>query len=101
MLFSKNAFFLILFLLLILPFFLPNLIWLLNSEKTIGRVEGIGTSSGISLGPDTYAYIGFMAGNDTFYFRGMDDGYKQGDVVVLRYQKKNPEDAKVAGFYSI
>jgi hypothetical protein len=101
MLFSKNAFFLLLFLLLTLPFLLPNIIWLLNSDKAIGKVEGIGAASGFSLGSDTYAYVSFMVKKDTFYFHGMDDNYKQGDVVELRYQKKNPEDAKLSTFYSL
>ena len=101
MLFSKNAFFFLLFLLITLPFFLPNIIWLLRSEKTVGKVEGIGAASGISLGRDTYAYVSFLAKNDTFYFHGMDDDYEKGDVVPLRYQQNNPEDAKVATFNSL
>jgi hypothetical protein len=84
-----------------MPFFLPNLIWLLRSQKTTGKVEGIGAAAGISLGPDTYAYVSFEAGRDTFYFQGMDDDFTRGDVVPVRYQKKNPEDARVATFYSI
>lgn len=101
MLFSKNAFFFLLLLVLTLPFLLPNIIWLLKSDKTTGKVEGIGTAGGISLGRDTYAYVSFMAQSDTFYFQGMDDHYTQGDVVPLRYQKRNPEDAKVATFFSL
>ena len=101
MIFSKNSFFFLLFLLLTLPFLLPNMIWLLNSEKTTGRVEGIGSASGLSLGRDTYAYVSFLMDKDTFYFQGMDDNYKQGDVVSLRYQKNNPDDAKIATFYSL
>ena len=64
-------------------------------------VEGIGHASGLSLGKDTYAYVSFVNGKDTFYFQGKDDNYKQGDIVPLRYQKKDPEDARVATFYSI
>ena len=101
MIFSKNAFFFLLFLLLTLPFFLPNLIWLINSEKTTGTVEGIGTASGVSFGRDTYAYVSFTVNKDTFYFQGMDDDYKQDDIVPLRYQRKNPEDAKLVSFYSL
>lgn len=101
MLFSKNAFFFLLFLLITLPFVLPNIIWLLRSEKTVGKVEGIGAASGISLGRDTYAYVSFQVQNNTFYFQGMDDHYEKDDIVPLRYQKSNPEDAKVATFYSL
>jgi len=101
MVFSKNAFFFLLFLLLTLPFLLPNLMWLMRSQKTTGKVEGIGTAGGISLGRDTYAYISFEANRDTFYFQGMDDNFAPGDIVPLRYQKNNPEDARVATFYSL
>ena len=99
--FSKNTFFFLLLLVLLSPFVLPNIIWLLRSAKTTGVVEGIGIASGLSLGRDTYAYTSFVIGKDTFYFQGKDDNYKKGDVVPLRYQKNNPEDARVATFYSI
>ena len=101
MLFSKNTFFFLLFLLLFSPIVLPNLIWLLKSVKTTGKVEGIGQATGISLGSDTYAYISFKAAQDTFYFQGKDDDYKAGDIVPLRYQPKEPENAKVSSFWSL
>lgn len=102
MLFSKNAFFFLLFLLLVIPITLPNIIWLLRSKKTTGQVHGIGIASGISLGRDTYAYVGFSTnGRDTVYFQGKDDDYKQGDRVTVRYQPKDPEDAKVSAFWSL
>jgi hypothetical protein len=101
MLFSKNSFFLLLFIILIGPFVLPNVIWVLRSTKTTGVVEGIGTPSGITLGRSTYAYVSFIVGKDTFYFQGKDDDYKNNDVVPLRYQTKDPENARVATFYSI
>lgn len=101
MLFSKNAFFFLLFLLLFSPIVLPNLIWLLKSVKTTGKVEGIGHATGISLGSDTYAYISFTTARDTVYFQGKDDDYTQGDIVPLRYQPKEPQDAKVAVFWSL
>jgi len=101
MLFTKNAFFFLLLLIILLPFVLPNLLWIMSSQKTTGVVEGIGSSTGVSFGRDTYAYVSFTANSDTFYFQGMDNDYKQGDRVPLRYQKKNPEDARVATFYSL
>ena len=86
---------------ILLPFVLPNLIWVMNSQKTTGKVEGIGTSLGLSFGRDTYAYVGFRVNKDTFYFQGLDDDYKEGDVVTVLFQKKNPEDAKIKSFYSL
>jgi hypothetical protein len=99
--FSKNAFFFLLLLVITLPFMLPNIIWLLRSQKALGKVEGIGVASGISLGPDTYALVSFTAGEKAVYFHGQDDNYKPGDIVPLRYQPRNPEDAKVATFFSL
>lgn len=102
MLFTKNAFFALLFFLLFTPIVLPALIWLLKSVKTVGRVEGIGQASGISLGSDTYALVSFLTSrNDTIYFQGKDDDYEKGTTVPVRYQIKNPEDAKVAVFWSL
>lgn len=101
MVFSKPRFFVLFFLLLFTPIVLPNVLWLLRSQKTTGTVEGIGAASGISLGSDTYALVGFTTPRDTVYFQGKDDGYKKGDVVPLRYQPKQPEDAKVAAFWSL
>ena len=102
MLFSKNALLFLLLLLLVIPIALPNSLWLLRSKKTTGVVQGIGTASGVSFGKDTYAYISFSTtGKDTVYFQGKDNDYKQGDVVPVRYQAKEPEDAKVVAFWSL
>lgn len=101
MLFSKNAFFFLLLLVLLTPIILPAVIWLVKSKKATGRVEGIGHATGISLGSDTYAYISFTTGKDTVYFQGKDDDYKEGDVVPIRYQPKKPEDAQVAAFWAL
>lgn len=101
MLFTKNAFFALLFLLLFLPIVLPNIIWLITSKKATGKVEGIGQATGISFGSDTYAYVSFTTGTDTVYFQGKDDAYKEGDVVPLRYQPKEPEKARLTAFWSL
>ena len=101
MIFSRNAFFFLLLLMIVLPVVLPNVIWVLTSQKTTGKVEGIGTSTGLSFGRDTYAYVSFQVNKDTFYFQGLDDNYKEGDVVTLLYHRKKPEEAKIASFYSL
>ena len=101
MLFSKNAFFTLLFFILLTPPLLPNIIWLLKSKKTTGTVEGIGQATGISLGSDTYAFVSFNTGKDTVYFEGKNDGYEKGATVPVRYQKNNPQNAKVAAFWSL
>ncbi len=101
MVFSKNVFFGLLFLVLFLPIILPNVIWLLRSKKTTGKVLGIGRATGISLGSDTYAYINFKTGRDSVYFQGKDDDYKEGEIVPVYYIPKDPEDARVAAFWSV
>ncbi|RYF86538.1 MAG: DUF3592 domain-containing protein [Chitinophagaceae bacterium] len=73
----------------------------MQSKKATGKVEGIGSASGISLGRDTYALVSFSTGKDTVYFQGKDDDYQQSDIVPLRYQPKNPEDARIATFHSL
>ena len=101
MLFSKNIFFLILFLLLIGPIVLPNVIWLLKAKRTTGTVKGIGHSTGLSLGNDSYAFIRFKALQDTVYFQGDDNDYKENDLVPVLYPANKPEEARVAAFWSL
>lgn len=101
MLFTKNAFFFFLLLLLLLPIALPTIIWVMTSKKTTGKVEGVGHATGISLGNDSYAYISFTTAKDTVYFQGKDNDYKQGDMVPVLYHPKEPQEAKVAAFWSL
>jgi hypothetical protein len=95
MLLSKNQFFFSLLLLVLSPFMITNLVWLLRSEKTVGRVQGIGEHTGMNLGPSTYALVSFPVANDTVWFQGMDQDYKYGDLVPVRYIASNPSDAKI------
>src|SRR5688572_7101164 len=96
MLLSKNQFFFSLLMIVLSPFIITNLVWLLRSEKTIGKVQGIGAHTGMNLGPSTYALVSFPIANDTVWFQGMDQEYEFGDQVPVRYISSNPSDAKIA-----
>jgi hypothetical protein len=101
MLLSKNQFFFTLLFLLLLPFVVVNVVWLSQSEKAVGKVQGIGHHTGMNLGPSSYALISFSTASDTVWFQGVDQEYKLGDEVPVRYQRKDPKDAKVVTFLSI
>jgi hypothetical protein len=101
MLLSKNQFFFGLLFLLLAPFIIVNSVWLLRSQKATGKVQGIGEHMGMNLGPSTYALVSFRVANDTVWFQGMDQEYKYGDVVPVRYIPSHPSDAKIATLLSI
>ena len=101
MLLSKNQFFLLLLFIILSPFIGANVLWLVRSEKTMGKVQGIGHHTGMNLGPSSYALISFKAANDTIWFQGIDERYKLGNEVPVRYLPSNPQDAKVATILSI
>jgi hypothetical protein len=101
MLLSKNQFFFGLLFLVLAPFIVVNGVWLLRSQKTIGKVQGIGEHLGMNLGPSTYALVSFPVANDTVWFRGVDQNYKYGDQVPVRYLPSHPSDAKIATVLSI
>jgi len=98
---TKNQFFLLLLPIVLAPFILYTVFWLSGTEKTTGKVHGIGQSTEMNIGQHTYALISFRAGNDTIWFQGQNENYEEGDVVPVRYKKKNPEDAKVITLLSI
>jgi len=98
---SKNGFFFMLLPLVLAPFVLYTVIWLARSEKTMGKVHGIGHSTEMNIGQHSYALISFRAGKDTFWFQGQNEDYKEGDLVPVRYSVNDPEDAKVITLLSI
>jgi hypothetical protein len=101
MLLTKNEFFALLLGLVLLPFLLYNMVWLAGSAKTEGRVVGIGQHMGMNIGKSTYALVSFKAGADTVWFQALDENYKTGDAVAVRYKKSNPANAKTTTFLSL
>ena len=101
MLLTKNSFFFLLLLVLLGPFIGYNLIWLAGSQKTKGKVQGIGHRTGMNFGASSYALVSFAAGKDTVWFQGMDEEFREGDSIYVHYNKSNPEDARVTTVLSI
>ena len=101
MLLSKNQFFFSLLFLILLPFVIPDIVWLLRSQKATGKVQGIGHHTGMNLGPSSYALVSFQTAKDTIWFRGVNQEYQLGDQVPVRYLPSQPTDAKIATLLSL
>jgi hypothetical protein len=57
---------------------------------------------GSVLGISSYPVIWYKAGKDTIYFNGnVNIPLKEGEQVSVRYQKNNPDDAKINTFSCI
>ena len=57
---------------------------------------------GSVLGISTYPIIWFKAGKDTIYFNGnVNIPMKEGEKISVRYQKSNPQNARMNVFSSI
>ena len=98
----RTTFFLVLFGLLLMPLLVPRMLWLLQSERTMGLMafETRGTA-GDQL-PLTYSLIYYSHGKDTIWFYGMPGlGLKKGQLVPVRYQSGNPSDAKIDLFIAL
>jgi hypothetical protein len=102
MIIQRTKFFIILFLIIIIPLLLGKFFWLMHSEKTNGifAFEGMGYA-GDQLRPD-YSVIYFRHGKDTVFFNGLGNLHLHpGDMIPVRYQSGNPLDAKVDIFAAI
>jgi hypothetical protein len=98
---SRNSLFFICLLIVTAPFLIPKLIWLSNSEKATGTMRFVGKSYTGQL-IHFYSEISFPAAKDTFWFNSNDNTiFEIGENVPVRYQKDNPEDAKVNIFSNI
>lgn len=103
MVFAKNQFFLILGIVLIVPFVVNKIVWLANSRLAPGEMRFTGHGNlGSVLGISTYPVLKFIVGRDTIYFNGnVNLDLKPGEQVMIRYQKNNPSDALVNNFVCI
>lgn len=97
----RTNFFLILVSLVIIPILSHKIVWLAGSEKTNGTMSFVGkTYAGQMV--YTYSVVWFMAGKDTVWFNGRNEIiFREGEKVPVRYQKKNPADAKLNVFLGI
>ena len=103
MLLSRNRFFILLFILIISPLPLYKLIWIAGSRETEGTMYFTGHGNlGSVLGISTYPVIWFKAGKDTIFFNGnVNIPMKEGEKISVRYQKNDPQNAKMNLFSSI
>jgi hypothetical protein len=101
MIISKTRFFLLLMGLVITPFLAYKLIWLLRSEKAIGTMCFVGKSYSGQIA-HVFSVINFMRGKDTIWFHSNDNIlFRRGEIVPVRYQRQDPDDARVDIFVSI
>jgi hypothetical protein len=103
MILSRHSFFLLLLICILLPLPLFKLVWLAGSSETTGTMYFTGHGNlGSVLGVSTYPVIWFKQGTDTVYFNGnVNIPLKQDERISIRYQTKNPTDAKVNTFTCI
>lgn len=101
MLLSKNKFFLLLFLITFSPFLIYKLVWIARSEKVNGVMGFVGKSYTGQIG-HSYSVVSFQVGKDTIWMNGNDNiFFKKGSAVPIRYQKHDPNDARLNIFPSM
>ena len=103
MILSRNAFFLLLLGVFLLPLPLYKIFWLATSKETTGTFYFTGHGNlGSMLGISTYPVIRFPLGKDTIYFNGnVNVPLKPDEKVSVRYQRTDPSDAKLNTFSCI
>jgi hypothetical protein len=101
MLIRRSRFFLVLFGILVIPFLIQKIVWLARSEKTKGTMSFIGKRYAGQM-VYTYAVVWFMVDKDTIWFNGRNDIlFEEGELVPVRYPRKNPADARLNVFLAI
>ena len=112
MLLSRGRFFLLLFLVLVGPFFGPKLFWFICSRQAVGKVYFTGGQLDAISGTRKYLYIRFPLGKDTRTPAGRDGRTPAGDdtvefisnmffrwpddtPVMVRYSRFDPVDARI------
>jgi hypothetical protein len=99
---TRTRFFLYLFLLLLVPFLTPKLLWLTNTRTTTGRLAFEGRGDAGEQMPLNYTIIWFRRGSDTIWIRGLGNlGLHPGDPVPIRYKADDPSNARVNIFAGI
>jgi hypothetical protein len=99
---SKPIFFAMLFVIVVAPFWLSRLGWLMHSRKA----QGVMAFAGMGFAGDQvkadYSVICFRVGKDTIWFNGLGNlPCKPGDNVGVRYQRGDVYDARVDSFAGI
>ena len=101
MIIHRTKFFLLLFVIAMTPFLFYKIWWIAHSSKTNGVMGFVGRSYTGQIGHE-YAVIIFKAGEKTFWFNGNDNiFFRTGETVPVRYQQKNPYEARINIFVSM
>lgn len=100
---TRNQFFLLLFLLIAVPFLGERFLWLARSRKAEGVMAFISHGDiGSAMGMTTYSVIDFPANNQRYSVKSkLNLNLKEGQTIPVRYQPSNPDDAIVDDFYNI
>jgi hypothetical protein len=102
MLLTRLQFLIILFVLLVAPFYVYKMLWISRSEKTNGFVYFMGHTLEVNGNISAHLVIQFSVGRDSISFNADPSfGYGRGDLVPVRYQKDLPSDARVNTFAHI
>ena len=101
MVLHRSIFFLVLFIVTVVPFPVQNIYWLLHSVKTNGIVHFTGKEYSGQMVHE-YAVVTFTAGKNTIWFNGYDDVlFPRKQVIPVLYQRDNPEDARIDVFVAV
>jgi hypothetical protein len=100
MVLTRNQFFMVLLPLLLGPFYVPRLLWVIHSEKATGRGWFVGHTLELQGNITEHLVVIFQAGDDSVFFNG-GGKFHVGDVVPVRYQKENPSDARINTFFGV
>lgn len=100
---SRQSFFLLLLVVVLLPLPAYKVFWLAGTRETTGTMYFTGHGNlGSVLGISTYPVIWFKNGNDTIFFNGnVDVPLRPEEKISIRYRKSNPPDAKINSFTCI
>lgn len=97
---SRNRFFAFL-VVLIMPFFIPRLIWLQRSQALTGSVSFTGKDQAGQF-MHTYAVVTFRVNDSLYWFKGPDNMlYPEGTSIPVLYQPARPSDARIQSFLSV
>lgn len=97
---SRNLFFTFL-LMLLLPFFVPRIVWLMRSRAVTGSVSFTGKDQAGQF-VHVYAVVTFRANDSLFWFNGPDNMlYEEGTPLPVLYQPDHPADARINSFLSV
>jgi hypothetical protein len=96
MILNRNQFFLILVILLVGPFYVYKICWLITSRAATGSVWFIGHTLELHGDISQHLVVLFHIGKDSSFFNvGTSLGLHVGDSVPVRYQKDNPTDVRI------